>query len=57
MITHATHKVVMNITFLIVDDVVNPIIGLDALHQNEVQFLFQSGKADRSSAKRSKGGA
>ena len=41
----------MNITFLIVDDVVNLIIGLDALHQievtSEVQFhLFQSGKAD-----------
>ena len=36
----------MHITFLIVDDVLNPIIGLDALHQNSVQFhLFQTGKA------------
>ena len=38
--------VVMHITFLIVEDVLNPIIGLDALHQNSVQFpLFQTGKA------------
>ena len=36
----------MHITFLIVEDVLNPIIGLDALHQNAVQFhLFQTGKA------------
>ena len=34
MVTYITHKVVVNITFLIVEDVVNPIIGLDALHQN-----------------------
>ena len=42
---YVTHKVVMIITFLIVADVVNPIIGLDALHQDAVQFhLSQSGK-------------
>ena len=29
MVTYVTHRVVMNITFLIVDDVVNPITGLD----------------------------
>ena len=38
--------VIMHITFLIVEDVLSPIIGLDALHQNSVQFhLFQTGKA------------
>ena len=43
---YVTHMVVMRITFLIVEDVLNPIIGLDALHQNLVQFhLFQAGKA------------
>ena len=31
---------------LFVEDVLNPIIGLEALHQNSVQFhLFQTGKA------------
>ena len=46
VVTYITHKVVMTITFLIAEDAVNPIIGLDALHQNEVQTrLFQSGKA------------
>ena len=46
MITYVTHRIVMNITFLIVDHVVSPIIALDALHQHEVQFhLFQSSKA------------
>ena len=45
-VTYVTHMVVMHITFLIVEDVLNPIIGLDALHQNSVQFhLFQTGKA------------
>ena len=45
-VTYVTHMVVMHITFLIVEDVLNPIIGLDALHQNSVQFhLFQNGKA------------
>ena len=45
-VTYITHMVVMHITFLIVEDVLNPIIGLDALHQNSVQFhLFQTGKA------------
>ena len=45
-ITYVTHMVVMHITFLIVEDVLNPIIGLDALHQNSVQFHpFQTGKA------------
>ena len=45
-VPYITHKVVINITFLIVEDVMNPIIGLDALHQNGVQFhLFESGKA------------
>ena len=48
-----THRIVMNITFLIVDDVMNTIVGLDALHQSEVRFhLFQSGKSV-SSTKRS----
>ena len=37
-VTYITHKVVMNITFLIVEDVVNPIIGLDDLHQMEFCF-------------------
>ena len=42
MVTDVTHKVVMNITFLIAEDVMNPSIGLDAPHQNEVQFhLFK----------------
>ena len=46
MVTYITHKVVMNIMFLIAEDVVNPISGLDAPRQNEVQFrLFQSGRA------------
>ena len=46
MVTYVAHQVVMNITFLIVEDVLNPINGLDALHENAVQFrLFQSGKA------------
>ena len=46
MVTYVTHQVVMNMTFLILEDVLNPIIGLNALHQNAVQFhLFQSGKA------------
>ena len=45
-VTYVTHMVVMHITFLIVEDVLNPIIGLDALHQNSVQFhLFQTSKA------------
>ena len=45
-VMYVTHMVVMHITFLIVEDVLNPIIGLDALHQNSVQFhLFQTGKA------------
>ena len=45
-VTYVTHMVVMHITFLIVEDILNPIIGLDALHQNWVQFhLFQAGKA------------
>ena len=45
-VTYVTHLVVMRITFLIVEDVLNPIIGLDALHQSSVQFhLFQTGKA------------
>ena len=45
-VTYVTHMVIMHITFLIVEDVINPIIGLDALHQNSVQFhLFQTGKA------------
>ena len=45
-VTYVTHMVVMHITFLIVEDVLNPIMGLDALHQNAVQFhLFQRGKA------------
>ena len=45
-VTYVTHMVVVHITFLIVEDVLNPIIGLDALHQNSVQFhLFQTGKA------------
>ena len=45
-VTYVTHMVVMHITFIIVEDVLNPIIGLDALHQNAVQFhLFQTGKA------------
>ena len=38
-ITYLTNKIVMNITFLIVEDGVNPIIGLDALH-NQIQFSF-----------------
>ena len=45
-VTYVTHMVVMHITLLIVDNVLNPIIGLDALHQNSVQFhLFQTGMA------------
>ena len=37
----------MNITFLIVEDVSNFIIGLNALRQNGVQLhLLQSGKVD-----------
>ena len=45
-ITYITRKVVMNITFLIAEDVVNPVVGLDALCQTAVQLhLFQSGKA------------
>ena len=36
MVTYVTHRTVMNITFLIVDDIVNPIIGLDELHHDEV---------------------
>ena len=45
-VVYVTHMVVMHITFLIVEEVLNPIIGLDALHQNSVQFhLFQTGKA------------
>ena len=45
-VTYVTHMVAMHITFLIVEDVLNPIIGLDALHQNSVQFhLLQTGKA------------
>ena len=44
-VTYVTHMVVMHITFLIVEDVLNPIIGLDALHQNSVQFhLFQTAR-------------
>ena len=40
-VTCVAHMVVMHITFLIVE-----VIGLDALHQNSVQFhLFQTGKA------------
>ena len=35
---YITHKILMSIPFLIVKDVVNPIAGLDALHQNAVQF-------------------
>ena len=31
MVTYVTHQVVMRITFLIVEDVLNPIVGLDAL--------------------------
>ena len=46
MVTYIAHKVVIKITFLIVEDVVNPIIGLDALRQNKVQFhMFQGGNA------------
>ena len=45
-VTYVTHMVVTHIAFLIVEDVLNPIIGLDALHQNSVQFhLLQTGKA------------
>ena len=45
-VAYVTHMVVMHITFLIVEDVLNPIIGLDVLHQNSVLFhLFQTGKA------------
>ena len=32
MVASITHKVVVNITFFTVEDVVNAIIGLDALH-------------------------
>ena len=38
MVMYVTHQVVMHITFLIAEDVHNPIIGLDALHQNSVQL-------------------
>ena len=38
MVTYITHKVVMNIMFLVVESVVNPIIGLDVLHQAKVQL-------------------
>ena len=45
-VVYITHKVVMNVTFLVVEDVVNPVSGLDARHQSGAQFhLFQSGKA------------
>ena len=54
MVTYVTHQVVMNITFLIVEDVLNPIIGLDALHQNAVQFSFVPEWQSVSSAERSK---
>ena len=35
-VTYVTHMMIMHITFFIVEDVLNPIIGLDALHQNSV---------------------
>ena len=45
-VMYVTHQVVMHSTFLNLEDVLNLIIGLDALHQDTVQFhLFQTGKA------------
>ena len=52
-VTYVTHMVVMHITFLIVEDVLNPIIGLHALHQKSVQFHLVSDLQGLSSAEES----
>ena len=54
-ITYVTHVVVMHITFLIVDDVLNPIIGLDALHQNSAHVPLVSDRQGIPSAEEAKG--
>ena len=44
-VTFITGKVIIHVDFLIVKDVKNPIIGLDAIHHNRLQVhLHETGK-------------
>ena len=52
-VTYITHKIVMNITFLSVKDVVNLIICLDALHKMQFHSMPFRSQASRMVSRRS----